>query len=312
MRLPSRLILGVAFVSIGGVVYAQAPPPAAAQQAPVGGKTTIVHPQAHEVSRVPDAAVPSSTENAPQALGFESDVYCFGYLGPLKETFPVQIHGAESLAEQVNYITDDLLYIDGGIDKKLKIGDEFWLVTPEQEVFHPVTGKSIGRFYQYRGRAVIHSVEARTGIIRVTSSCTDIPMGTFLKPFEPVPIPLARKSPPAVAGDPPSGKSRGRVVFTQEGLVALGSGHVVIVDLGLANGLSAGDFVTFFRYAWGEQFGVRPVGSYWVSLPPPAGVSIPRTYLGEGAVLMVGDRWSVVRLTDSFRMIGVGDEIELK
>jgi len=137
-------------------------------------------------------------------------------------------------------------------------------------------------------------------------------MGTYLKPFEPIPIPLARKSPPAVAGDPPSGKVKGRVVFTQDGLVALGGGHVVMVDLGLANGLSAGDFVTVYRYAWGEQFGVTPVGSYWVNLPPPAGVSIPRTYLGEGAVLTVGDRWAVVRLTDSFRMIGVGDEVELK
>src|SRR5262245_13952651 len=195
MRLPTRLILVAAFVSIAGVVYAQAPAPAG-QQPAVGGKTTTLHPQAKEVTRAPDAVGVSSTENAPQALGFESDIYCFGYLGPLKENFPVQIHGAESLAEQVNYITDDLLYIDAGADRKLKIGDEVWLVTPEQEVFHPVTGRSIGRFYQYRGRAVVHSVEARTGIVRVTSSCTDIPLGTFLKPFEPVPIPLARKSPP--------------------------------------------------------------------------------------------------------------------
>ena len=49
-----------------------------------------------------------------------------------------------------------------------------------------------------------------------------------------------------------------------------------------------------------------------LNLPPPAGVQIPRTYLGEAAVLMVGDRWAVVRLTDSFRLIQVGDEVELK
>src|SRR5215468_11630684 len=168
MRLPSRILLVAAFVSIAGVVNAQAPPPPAAPA--VSGKTTIVNPQAHEVSKAPDASVVASAENAPQALGFEADIYCFGYLGPLKEAFPVQVHGAESVAEQVNYITDDLLYIDAGADRKLKIGDEFWLVTPEQEIFHPVSGKSLGRFYQYRGRAVVHSVEARTGIVRVTSS----------------------------------------------------------------------------------------------------------------------------------------------
>ena len=312
MRLPSRIFLVAVFVSIAGALYAQAPPPKSPPPATVGGRSAVTSPQAHEVTRVPEPPVATTTENAPQALGYESDIYCFGYLGSWKETFPVQVQGAESIAEQVNFITDDLLYVNGGADKNLKIGDEFWLVTPEQEVFHPVTGKSVGRFYQYRGRAVVHSVEPRAAIIRVTSACTDIPMGVYLKPFEPVPIPLARKSPPAVAGDPPSGKAQGRVIFTQEGLVALGSGHVVIVDLGMANGLAPGDFVTLYRYAWGERFGVQPVGSYWVSLPPPAGVAIPRTYLGEAAVLMVGDRWAVVRLMDSFRLIQVGDEVELK
>jgi len=312
MRLPSRIFLVAVFVSIAGALNAQAPPPKGPPPAAVGGKTTITSPQAHEVSRAPETPVALPTENAPQALGFEADIYCFGYLGPLRETFPVQIQGAESIAEQVNFVTDDLLYVNGGADKGLKIGDEFWLVSPEQEVFHPVTGKSIGRFYQYRGRAVVHSVEGRAGIVRVTNACTDIPIGTYLKPFEPVPIPLARKSPPLVAGDLPSGKPNGRVIFTQDGLVALGSGHVVIIDLGMASGLAPGDFVTVYRYVWGEQFGIQPVGSYWVNLPPPAGVQIPRTYLGEAAVLMVGDRWAVVRLTDSFRLIQVGDEVELK
>jgi hypothetical protein len=137
-------------------------------------------------------------------------------------------------------------------------------------------------------------------------------MGSYLKPFEPIPIPLARKSPPAVRGDLPSGKSRGRIVFTRDGVVALGGGSVVIVDLGVAEGVSPGDFLTVFRHAGSEEFGVRPVGSYWVNLPPPPGVSIPRTYLGEAAVLMVGERWAIARLSDSFRLIQVGDEVELK
>lgn len=308
MRLQSRMLLVAGIASIAGALSAQAPP---APTPAVGGKKTIVSPKPEAVTRVEQPAAPV-TENAPQPLGFESDLYCFGYLGGLSESFQAQVRSAENIAEQTDFVTDDLLYVDGGVNKGLKIGDEFWLVTPEQEVFHPVTGRSMGRFYQYRGRAVVHSVEARAGVVRVTNSCTDIPMGVYLKPFEAVPIPLARKSLPAVIGDPPSGKPRGRIVFSQDGVVALGTGSVVIVDLGAASGVAAGDFVTVYRYAWGEEFGVRPIGSYWINLPPPAGVSVPRTYLGEGAVLSVGDRWSVVRLTDSFRLVGVGDEIELK
>jgi hypothetical protein len=84
------------------------------------------------------------------------------------------------------------------------------------------------------------------------------------------------------------------------------------VDLGLANGLSPGDFLTVYRYSTGRSYGVTPLGTYWVNIPPPTGASVPRTYLGEGAVLVVGDRWSVVRLTDSYRLIEVGDEVEVK
>jgi hypothetical protein len=295
----------------GGVVFAQmapsqTPPPA------VGGKKAIVSPQPQSVTRAEEPQKASSTETAPQPVGFESDIYCFGYVGDLSESFPLRVTGAENLVEQTDFITDDFLYVSGGVDKGLKAGDEFWIVTPEQEIFHPVTGKSIGRLYQYRGRAVVHSVEARAGAVRVTSACTDIPIGSYLKPFEPLPIPMARKSPPAVLGDPPSGKPRGRIVFTRDGVVALGTDNVVIVDLGAASGVAPGDFLTIFRYLGGEEFGIRPIGSYWVNLPPAAGVTVPRTYLGEASVLVVGDRWAIVRLTDASRLIQVGDEVELK
>ena len=311
MRLPFRVLLVIGFSCWGAVVFAQTassqtPPPA------VGGKKTIVNPQPRTVIRAEEPQKLLTTETAPQPVASESDIYCFGYLGGMSESFPVRITGAENLAEQIDFMTDDFLYTSGGVDKGLKPGGEYWIVTPEQEVFHPVTGKSMGRFYQYRGRVVVQSVEPRTGIVRVTSSCADIPVGAELKVFEPVPIPLARKSPPASLGDHPSGKPRGRIVFTRDGVVALGTDNIVVIDLGAASGVAPGDFVTIYRYAGGEEFGVRPIGSYWVNLPPPEGVIVPRTYLGEAAVLVVADRWAIVRVTDASRLIQVGDEVELK
>jgi hypothetical protein len=311
MRLPFRIVLVTGLSCWCGIVLAQTtsaqtPPPA------VSGKTKIVNQQPRAVTPAEQPQKAVSLENAPQTQAFESDIYCFGYLGNLSESFPVQVDGAENVAEQTDFITDDFLYVSGGVNRGLKVGAEFWIVTPEQEVLHPTTGKTLGRFFQYRGRAAVHHVEAETAIVRVTNSCTDIPMGSYLKPFEPMPIPLARKSPPAVLGDPPSGKPKGRIVFTRDGVVALGEDSVVIVDLGAASGAAPGDFLTIFRYAGGVEFGIRPVGSYWVNLPPPEGVVVPRTYLGEAAVLVVGDRWSIVRLTDASRLIQVGDEVELK
>jgi hypothetical protein len=259
-----------------------------------------------------EQASPGSLESAPRPTGFESDLYCFGYLGGPSDSFVAQVASAQDVAEQVDFATNDLLYLSAGADKGLKPGDEYWLVTPENDVVSPVSGKSLGHFYQYRGRGVVHSIGSRSAIFRVTQSCTDIPLGAYLKKFEPIPIPLARKSPPAISGDPPSGKPQGHIVFSRDGVVALGQDIDVIVDLGVANGIEPGDFLTIYRYSSGRDYGIEPKGTYWVNVPPPAGVEIPRTYLGEISVLAVGDRWAIGRITDSYRLIEVGDEVELK
>ena len=311
MRLPRRALFQSGILAVCATVgLAQNPPPP--PEPPIeGGATTVATPPDNVLAPAPPV-VGSTTESAPRPSGYESDLYCFGYLAPLSEGFTTKVIGAENIAEQEDFVTGDFLYTDAGANRGLKIGDEFWIVTPEQEVFHPVTEKSMGRFYQYRGRATVHSVEGRTAIVRVSDSCTDIPVGAFLKPFEAIPIPLARKSPPAVAGDLPSGKAHGRIIFTRDGVVALGEDNTVLVDVGEADGVQPGDFLTIYRYSVGRDYGIRPVGTYWVNVPPPAGMEIPRTYLGEISVLSVGDRWAVGRITDSFRMIEVGDQVELK
>jgi hypothetical protein len=305
MRPPVRPGVLVAGILVAAAAVAQTQPP----RREVPGGTVVVTPPTQTITRVGPAP---GVELAPQPLGYESDVHCFGYLGQPNETFPIRIIGAENVAEQVDFGTSDRVYLNAGYDHGLKVGDEFWLITPEQIVVHPITGKDLGQFYQYRGRAVIESVEGRTATAIISGSCTDIPMGSGLKPFEPIPIPLARKSAPAGAGDPPSGKVRGRIVSTRDGIVAVGADHTVLVDLGAVDGVEPGDFLTIYRYAIGREYGIRPVGAYWVNVPPPPGVFIPRTYLGEIGVLAVGDRWAVGRVTDSYRLIEVGDEVELK
>jgi len=307
MRLPGRfLVFACGFLTAAAGVAQAPPPPPPVREVP--GGTLVVTPETQHLTESRGVSI----AQAPQPLGFESDLNCFGYVGEPRESFAATVIGAENLAEQTDFTTSDLLYINAGYDRGFKVGDEFWVITPEQIVVHPTTGKDLGRFYQYRGRGVLDSVEGRTATFRVTNACTDIPMGSFLKPFEPIPIPLARKTAPAVPGDPPSGKAKGRIVYTRDGIVAVGADHTVIVDLGMADGVEAGDFLTIFRYAAGVEYGIRPVGAYWVHLPPPAGVVVPRTYLGEIGILEVGDRWAIGRITDSYRMISVGDEVELK
>ncbi|HEY7864097.1 MAG TPA: hypothetical protein VIE39_10580 [Thermoanaerobaculia bacterium] len=302
MRLPvGRLGFVVLGLASAAVISGQTPEM-------TGG--AIREPQ-QTVNRVEQA--PASLEAAPQPLGYESDLYCFGYLAAPGERFVAQVIGAENLAEQEDFVTDDLLYIDGGADRGIRAGDEFWIVAPGQEIFDPsARRKSLGQFYNYRGRAVVLCAYGRSSIIRVVDSCTDIPIGSFVKPFEPIPIPLARRGPAAKACDPASGKQIGQVVYTKDGVISLGADNVVMVNLGVADGVQPGDSLTIFRIAYGREYSIKPYGDYWSYAPPPPGMEIPRTYLGELSVLQVGDRWAVGRITESYRLIEVGDQVEIR
>jgi hypothetical protein len=304
MRLPVRIAPFVFVLSVG-VAVAQTPPKAELQ----GGALTQAPPQ---VTRVEAANAPQTTEAAPQPFGYESEVHCFGYIGDPHEQFIASVIGAENSAEQTDFTTADLLYLDVGADRGIKPGDEFWIVTPQDDVIHPGTGQYMGRFYQQRGRATVLCIEGRTATVQVTHSCTEIPLGSFLKPYEPVPIPLGRRLPACAACDPPSGKTRGSIVYTRDGIVAIGGDNDVMIDLGVAEGVQPGDQFSIYRYATGTDYGISPQGSYWVYTPPPAGVEVPRTYLGDLAILYVGDRWAMGRVIDSKKLIGVGDQVELK
>jgi hypothetical protein len=297
MRLPHRRMLALVFALL----------PAAASQAQAPAPDPNV---AETLARAEET--PGTLEGAPRPTGYESDLYCFGYLGGTEESFIAQVNSAAEVAEQTDFISHDILYLDAGADRGLRPGEEYWLVTPENEVINPANGADLGRFYQYRGRGVILCIFAHSAVLRVVDSCTDIPIGSYLKRFEPIPIPLARKSPPAVVCDPASGKPQGHIVYSRDGVVALGQDTDVIVNLGVANGLQPGDFLTIYRISVGRDYGIEPRGTYWVNVAPPPGVEIPRTYLGEIAILEVGDSWAIGRITDSYRLIEVGDEVEVK
>jgi hypothetical protein len=317
MRLPIRLIGAVAFCAAAPLVLAQTPPPPPPPPPPPVAVPETLAPRTQTVTRIEETTTTNvTTESAPQPLGFESDIYCFGYLASRPESFSGRVMGAENIAEQIDFIDHDVLYIDGGHDRGFKPGDEFWLITPEQEIPDPVTGRTLGRFYQYRGRGRIEFVQPRSSILRVTNSCTDIPLGSYLKPFEPIPIPLGRKTPLLTTGDPPSGRATGHVIFTPEGLESLGADHTVLVNVGVAEGAEPGDFLTVYRYARGRPVGreIGEVGANWVKVKERQtdDVEVPRTYLGEISILMVGDHWAIGRIAESFRLIEIGDEVELK
>lgn len=248
----------------------------------------------------------AQSPDAPQPMGAEADVNCFGYVGPENEQFSGSIVSGDAVYEQSAFSTQDVVYAaaDG-----IRAGDDYWLLAPRSEVFDIPNGQPLGRFNQYVGKAHALCVRDRVAILEITSACTDVPIGTMLKPFDPIPVPLARRTAMLTNCDDPSGKKVGTIVFSRDGVEALSDGVDVIVDIGADAGLSPGDFLTIFRYAVPHEFDIDTNGelrSYRAAIAPP------RTVLGELAILTVGDHTATAQIVNMNHAMEVGDLVEIK
>jgi hypothetical protein len=250
-------------------------------------------------------------------LGFESDIYCSGYIGETDEEFPYHVVGSEyealsvnrgaalgkgelfyeggaSLTSKVTLSTGDIVYLDGGRSRGLSAGLVFTALAPDKAVTHPTTGEVIGRLYLYQGRVRVLAAQEETAIAEVVHTCSGILIGSALKPFEPEPIPLGRPT----AGRPinfPAAAEKLRdapmIVYAKDELVTLGEDHVVFINVGADRDVTPGDIYTIYR----EN---RPG---W-----------PPVVLGELAVVSVHPRFSVARIIDSRYVVYVGDRIDAK
>ena len=254
------------------------------------------------VTRAQDAGA-----SAPQPMGSENDVYCFGYVGAASESFPGIIFSGDSAGDQSSFFLDDIVYARA--DATMKAGDEYWIVTQQDPIVDPLSGEYLGMFYQYRGRARALCVKGENAILQIVAACTDIPVRSSLKPFEPIPVPLARRTLPVTVCDEPNGKRVGEIVFSRDHVEGIGTGQDVIISLGADSNLSPGDFLTIFRYQLPREFDITAAGTLDTR---QIVTTLPRTILGEAAVLTVGDRTSTVQIISTDRAMQLGDRVEIK
>jgi hypothetical protein len=256
---------------------------------------------------------------APVPLGTESDIYCSGYIGAPEEEFPYQIVGSEyqSLTPdlegtaivdlepgagiygeadtvKVGLAPGDIVYLDGGRAGGLSPGTVFSAVEPRELVEHPVTRETLGRYYRYLGRLRVLSVQEETAIAEVTEGCYPIEIGDFLRPFEPEPVPLARRTALHPINHPAADEALAEapvIVLSDAGIISIGQDHVVLVDLGTGDQVAPGDLYTIYR--------VNEKG-------------LPALVLGELGILAVHERSSVAKILESRYTIYRGDRLEPK
>jgi hypothetical protein len=243
---------------------------------------------------------PSGT---PVALGTEADIYCYGYIGHPEEPMPNWVESHEDY--EIKYLpgsndpelpasaaVGDLIFIHGDASTGLVAGETYLAVDPQQLVTHPVTGEVIGRQYDYVGQIRILCTENGRSRAMVTESCREIGIGARLKPIPQLPIPIARIPEMPAWCEAPTGRTSGYIVESRDWDLGLVEGHLVQVNLGSADQVEPGDFLTVFR-------------------PSPRSDQ-PRVVLGEIGILTTEAHTATGIIVASRRDMLVGDQVEAR
>lgn len=215
----------------------------------------------------------------------EVTIQCAPYASD-REDEDFRIFGAENGPWKDGLATGDIVYLNEGSRDGVNPGDQFY-VQRREGFSWGIEGEVVRR----TGWLTVLAVQEDTSLAEITQACLDVQIGDYLKPFEPIPVPLLPVQPPADRLTPETGQMRGRIVASLDDISSMAAGALVSIDLGDDDGVVPGNMFTVFKYLYPDA---------------------PRYMLGELAVLTVQENRATARITHSNDYISVGDVIELK
>jgi hypothetical protein len=144
----------------------------------------------------------------------------------------------------------DTIYVDGGSDNGLKIGDRLLaLKVIQTRLYHPADkhqSKNLGDVIKQVGVVRVTQVEAKAAVAVIEKSADSIEVGDRLAPFsEPANMTLRLrtdvKSPIAIQ------QPEAKVIYVGEDHTVSGTGDMVLIDQGAKDGLKVGDVLLSAR-----------------------------------------------------------------
>ncbi len=213
----------------------------------------------------------------------ESDLYCSYFV--FEDNLPsLRLIGAERQHEKILLSDDDIVFINGGKNDGLEIGQLFFLV----EVLAKLDG--YGYLACKRGRVRLISCEPEQSVGRIEKSCGHVTIGNFLFPYEEKEGLLGRDlgfEPYSTFGRGPIG----HIIFQENDFVQVASGHWAIVDLGREDGLEVGQQLTIFKRVSSK---------------------VPREAIANAIVIEVSRKTATVRILSAKDAIFKGYEVQAK
>jgi hypothetical protein len=272
-----------------------------------------------------------SAQTAPQAARAITQpdfmmVNCSGFISDQKVPDGIQLISGEQSNSKLTFSRGDLIFINRGQDKGVRVGDRFSVVRPTDDAnrvpwfkWQIKLMRAMGTAYKDLGQVRVINVQPKVSIAEITISCGYMQRGDILQPYQDRPVPPFKDPSTFDYLAPVSGKPVAMLVAATDFAELYGKNSSVYVNLGANQGLKVGDYVRVFRYQGSHAetvpqtegyqytmygFGTAPQRYQWNDLP--------REILGEGIVLSVSRNSSTAMITYSRREMYAGDYVEIE
>lgn len=185
----------------------------------------------------------------------------------------------------------DIAYTDIGSASGAKVGQSFNVFRNMGPLSHPVTKEILGSRIVPVGTLKLSEMEEKTSKSDITNSFIEIKAGDYLMPYH-----NRRREIPLQAADR---DLSGYIVDSQAGVITMGTGEIVFLDLGREQGLKVGNLLYVVRDVKPEQglFDFRPIGK------------LPDEVIGAIVVVGAGKNVATALIVKSTGAIYRGDRV---
>ena len=217
-----------------------------------------------------------------------AEIYCSSYIDPEPAESDLWVAGREM--ELLHPGQGNVVYVNRGRDMGIKAGGQYGILRPTDEVEHPVSGAVLGTLVRRMGRVRVLLAHRTSATVVIDMACEDIQDGDQLVPWVDIESPMLSSMPTFERYNiEPSGGATGHIVAAEFDLVAMGAGHLISVDLGLASGVEPGSVLTLYR----------------------DNEALPRLNIGQAVILTVEPVSSTAKIVLSIREARIADRVEV-
>lgn len=302
--------------------------------------------------RQPSTLSVPTTAARPVVAARDSELYCAGYIEYAPNYSALELVGGEDEQEQYSYSAGDYVYIRGGNQQGVRIGDEFTVVRPRGQFKSKFSKKNgwLGVYTQEVGRLRVVEVKEQVSVAFVAGACDLLLLGDLLRSAPQRTSPAAQNDDEFDRFADPNNKPLGRILMARDMREMLSLEQVVYVDLGAEDNVRVGDRLTVYRPVGKgnitrfREEEVTPTASYGfeseiyrggkvsisaprVQRPNETGIhgpmqttakvkrqrpALPRKNVGEMVILNVQKRTATAIITRAVQELHTGDYVEVK